>query len=35
MITSRIPLVDAVKQGFGELLNNKDEHIKIIIDCQE
>lgn len=35
MITSRIPLKEAVTQGFDELINNKDEHIKIMIDCQE
>jgi len=34
MITSRIPLKDAVKRGLDELLNNRDEHIKIMIDCE-
>ncbi|KAH0837715.1 chlorophyll synthesis pathway protein BchC [Fonsecaea pedrosoi CBS 271.37] len=32
MITSKIPLRDAVSKGFEELLKNKDRHIKILID---
>lgn len=31
MITSKIHLDDAVDQGFHQLLNNKDKHIKILI----
>lgn len=31
MITSKIHLDDAVEEGFHQLLNNKDKHIKILI----
>jgi (R,R)-butanediol dehydrogenase/meso-butanediol dehydrogenase/diacetyl reductase len=31
-ITKRIKLDDAVEQGFEELIKNKDEHIKIIVE---
>ena len=31
MVTSRIPLEDVVAKGFEELINNKDEHIKILV----
>ncbi|KAK4934303.1 hypothetical protein LTR10_024388 [Elasticomyces elasticus] len=31
MVTSRIPLEDVVAKGFEELVNNRDEHIKILI----
>jgi hypothetical protein len=31
MVTSRISLEDLVKLGFEELINNKDDHIKILI----
>lgn len=30
MITSRIDVNDTVEKGFNELVNNKDEHIKIM-----
>lgn len=32
MITGRIKLKDIVEKGFKELINNKDENIKIIVD---
>lgn len=31
MITSRISLEDVVSKGFDELVNNKDDHIKILV----
>jgi len=31
MVTSRIHLDDVVTKGFEELLNNKDDHIKILV----
>jgi hypothetical protein len=31
MVTSRIILEDLPKMGFDELLNNRDEHIKILV----
>ena len=31
MVTSRIALEDLVPLGFDELINNKDDHIKILI----
>ncbi len=31
MVTSRVPLEDVVAKGFEELINNKDDHIKILI----
>lgn len=30
MITARISLDDVVEQGFEELVNNKDKHVKIV-----
>lgn len=32
MVTGRIRLNDIVKKGFEELINNKDAHIKILVD---
>jgi hypothetical protein len=31
MVTSRIKLEDVAQQGFEELVNNKDYHIKILV----
>lgn len=31
LITGRIGLEDIVDQGFSELINNKDKHIKILV----
>lgn len=31
MVTSRISLDDIVEKGFEELVNNKDNHIKIMV----
>ena len=31
MITSRIPLERVVERGFKELIDNKDEHVKILV----
>ncbi|KAG9770297.1 hypothetical protein KCU88_g6631, partial [Aureobasidium melanogenum] len=31
MVTSRIPLEEVVSKGFEELVNNRDDHIKILI----
>ena len=31
MVTTRIALEDVVSKGFEELVNNRDEHIKILI----
>ena len=31
MITARVPLEDAVKGGFEELINGRDKHVKILI----
>lgn len=30
-MTGRISLEDVVTKGFDELINNKDEHIKILV----
>lgn len=30
-ITGRIDLDDIVKSGFGELINNKEENVKILV----
>ena len=35
MITRRINLEDVVSKGFEELINNKDEHIKILISPRQ
>lgn len=35
MITSRIALQDVVTKGFDELINNKDEHVKILVTPRE
>lgn len=31
MVTDRISLEDVVSKGFEELINNKDDHIKILV----
>lgn len=31
MVTSRIHIDDIAKKGFEELVNNKDQHIKIMV----
>ena len=31
MVTTRIKLEDVVEKGFKELLNNRDDHIKILV----
>lgn len=31
MVTSRIHIDDAAEKGFEELVNNKDQHIKILV----
>ena len=31
MVTSRISLEDVVEKGFTELIENKDEHVKILV----
>lgn len=31
MVTSRIGLDDVVKDGFEQLIHNKDEHVKILV----
>jgi threonine dehydrogenase-like Zn-dependent dehydrogenase len=31
MVTSRISLEDVVTKGFKELIENKDEHVKILV----
>ena len=31
LITTRIPLEDAVEKGFKELVNNPDKHLKILL----
>lgn len=31
MVTARIGLEDVVKGGFEELINNKDNHVKILV----
>lgn len=31
MITARVPLKDAVTEGFEALIANKDKHVKILI----
>jgi (R,R)-butanediol dehydrogenase/meso-butanediol dehydrogenase/diacetyl reductase len=30
-ITKRIPIDDVVDEGFGALINHKDEHVKILV----
>ncbi|KAJ9636464.1 hypothetical protein H2204_005297 [Knufia peltigerae] len=35
MITSRISLEDVVSKGFDELVNNKDDHVKILVTPQK
>ena len=35
MVTSRISVEDVVAKGFEELINNKDEHIKILVTPKE
>ena len=32
LVTGRIALSDIVKKGFEELVNNKDQHIKILVN---
>lgn len=32
MITAKVPLSNAVSDGFEELVRNKDKHIKILVD---
>ena len=32
LVTGRIALNDIVKKGFEELVNNKDQHIKILVN---
>jgi len=34
LITGRIRLEDIVEKGFNELINNKDEHIKILVSTR-
>jgi len=34
LITGRIRLEDIVEKGFKELINNKDEHIKILVSTK-
>ncbi len=31
LVTGRISVEDIVEQGFKELINNKDEHVKILV----
>jgi len=31
LVTARIALEDVVEQGFEELVNNKDDHVKILV----
>lgn len=31
MVTSRIDVADIVEKGYKELINNKDQHIKILV----
>lgn len=31
MVTSRIPLEDLSAKGFDQLINNRDEHVKILV----
>lgn len=31
MVTGRISVEDVVEKGFKELINNKDQHIKIMV----
>jgi (R,R)-butanediol dehydrogenase/meso-butanediol dehydrogenase/diacetyl reductase len=31
LITSKVPLKDAVKMGFEKLLNNKEDNIKVLL----
>lgn len=35
MITSRILLQDLREKGFEELVNNKDQHVKIVVTPKE
>lgn len=34
MITSKIHMEDLVKQGYLALINEKDKHVKILVDVQ-
>jgi hypothetical protein len=34
MITSKIQLEDLVDKGFFALINDKDNHVKILVDIQ-
>lgn len=34
LITGRIRVEDIVEKGFNELINNKDEHIKILVSTR-
>lgn len=34
MVTRRVALEEVVQQGFEELINNKDKHVKILITPQ-
>jgi threonine dehydrogenase-like Zn-dependent dehydrogenase len=34
MITSKIRLDRVVEDGFSLLLNDKDKHVKILVDCR-
>lgn len=35
LITSRVPLKDAVKMGFEQLINNKEENIKVLLQIPD
>ncbi len=35
LVTSRIALSDVVEQGFGELVDHKDRHVKILVQSSE
>jgi len=35
MITAKVPLKDAVKDGFEALLKGRDNHVKILIRATE
>ena len=35
MITSRIPLEKFIEQGLNPLLNEKDKHVKILVDVKK
>lgn len=32
LVTGRITMNDIVEEGFNELINNKDKHIKILVN---